>query len=115
MIQAITGQQLSVFDEIDANIAAQNAITEREKENAALIASLPKVCDHCGEESPNAYLWDTNHGTPTFYDMPGVCVKHWMMFNQARWNWGHDARAWLADKGFALPTEEERWTNCLTK
>jgi hypothetical protein len=110
MIRAITEQQLSIFDELDADVAALEAKKKSEKENAAAIASLPKVCDHCGDESPNAYLWSINHGTPRYYDMPGVCIKHHGMFTQARWDWGHDARAWLTDKGFALPTEEERWT-----
>lgn len=108
-------EQLNLFDEID------NAAAEREAKQAAKQAALmeearkPKQCTNCGEWSPNEYLWKTNHGEPEFYDLPGSCMKHWMMFNQAKWS-GHEkmsdhaaaAESWLIERGFALPTQPQR-------
>lgn len=106
--------QLSLFDELDAQlIEAEEMLTiELKKREAELRekASQPKQCDHCGDWEPNEYLWNINHGTPTFYDMPGACVKHWGMFNQAHWDWGTDARKWLTERGFAVPSQNEMWS-----
>ena len=104
--------QLSIFDELDAQILADSEMQKRlEDARIALIQEQnrkPVQCDHCGDWSPNSYLYETNHGKPSFYDMPGVCVKHWFMFNQARWDCGTDARQWLSERGFALPTEVQK-------
>lgn len=94
--------QLSIFDEIEKAEAERLAAERIERDK-------PVTCTHCGEVSPNRYLWETNHGKPKFHDMPGVCVKHWFMFNQARWAWGDTARTWLFEHGFAWPTPEEEW------
>jgi hypothetical protein len=106
--------QFELFDELDAVLieAEEKLSIEREQRQAALRekASQPKQCDHCSEWSPNEYLWNINHGEPSFYDLPGACVKHWAMFNQARWDSGADARQWLTERGFALPTETEKWS-----
>lgn len=107
-------EQLNLFDEID------NAASEREAKRAAKQAALmeearkPKQCTHCGEWSQNEFLWRTNHGTPTFHDLPRSCVRHWMMWNQAKWR-GREklseqvavAEAWLTERNFALPTQAE--------
>lgn len=101
--------QLELFDELDAqrerreeeletNIRAQHdaEIAERRK---------PVQCSHCGEWSPNKYIWSINHGIGDFWDMPGVCVKHYYTWSRAHWDWAIDDRAWLAEHGFEVPTE----------
>ena len=106
--------QLSLFEELDqeqekleAALAAEKAA---EMQKLREEASQPKQCDHCGDWEPNRYLWDINHGNPSFYDMPGACVKHWAMFNQARWDWGTNARTWLEERNFPVPTAAEGWS-----
>lgn len=101
--------QLSLFDDIDQEQLQLEAEKTAEMQKRQEQNSLPKQCEHCGEWEPNKYLWDINHGTPNFYDMPGACVKHWGMFNQARWAWGNEARQWLTERGFAIPSKEESW------
>lgn len=105
--------QLSIFDELDAQLFAdkeyQDRIEAARQEQIRAERDQPKQCSHCGDWSANEYLWEVNHGTPSFYDMPGVCVKHWALFNQARWDWGDDARAWLTDHGFEVPSITQKW------
>jgi hypothetical protein len=98
--------QLSVFDDMDQILIEAEERTSIELAKRREADAQPHQCNHCGEWSPNRYLWDVNHGTPNFYNMPNVCVKHWSMFTQAQWWWGHAARAWLTDHGFNLPAEQ---------
>ena len=108
-------EQLSLFNELDAE---REAIEHKKAEQLRiemqmhqLESSRPVTCEICGDESPNRYIWEINHGGPhPFWDLPGACIKQHMMWNHAHWaeeNLGGKARLWLSERGFALP--ETRW------
>lgn len=102
--------QLSIFDELDQEQERIEAEKAAEQQRLREIASQPVQCEHCGEWSPNQYLWETNHGKPHFYDMQGVCVKHWFLYHQSRWQEMTKAREWLTERGFAVHPPEGEWT-----
>ena len=101
--------QLDVFDELDAEQKRREEVFEaklRAQREAEVVARRqPVQCSHCGEWSPNEYIWSINHRICDFWDMPGVCIKHYYTWSRARWDWAVDDRVWLALHGFEVPTE----------
>lgn len=97
--------QLSIFDELERVEAERLAAEQVER-------SKPVVCSHCGEESPNRYLGDTNHGII----FNGWCAKRLHLNSWAKpgtWAEQHveqfeTSTAWLSARGWISCDEFDR-------
>lgn len=97
--------QLSIFDEIDAEIKGQELAKEEALKARQEINSQPHQCHHCGEWSLNKYLLDTNHGRV----FNGWCSKRLLLNNQGN----SDAVGWLESHGWILcdAHDQTNWTD----
>lgn len=97
--------QLSIFDELE-RVEADRLAAE------AVERSKPVTCSHCGNQSANQYLADTNHGIV----FNGWCAKRLWMNSWAKpgtWAEQHEERFrtatdWLAARGWVACDEHDR-------
>ncbi len=97
--------QLSIFDELERAEAERLAAEQAER-------SKPVICAHCGEESPNRYLSETNHGIV----FNGWCSKRLHLNSWAKpgtWAEQHEEQfttstEWLSVRGWVACDEHDR-------
>lgn len=92
--------QLSIFDDLDAEILKEKAEIELAELKQRETNSQPHQCYHCGEWSPNKYLLAINHGRV----FNGWCGKRLLLNRQAH----SEAVEWLSSHGWVQCDEHDQ-------
>lgn len=106
--------QLSLFDELDAEIEKQKQLDAERLEAESIAQNEPVACSHCGELEPNTYLCMINHGLV----FNGWCGKRLRFngmagginseFTQQKGEFYDAAVAWLAEHGWVACDQHDK-------